>query len=282
MSEDSRAELEQVCYIAQLLNLGERFRNASTPPDAARAHRRELDRLWRLKNADRVREKNRRWRQKDPEHTRQLAREGAHRYRAKTPEKVTAYQKSYRTRNRERLNAISREYAASHRAEARARAKAWYQLHLSAEFREAERLRLRALYASSPEVRAAKARWRDRNREKHRQYLRASQAKRRAASGGYSACAWNQLVERYSGCCAYCGASGALHADHRTPLSRGGPNVIENILPACRRCNLRKGRLTEDEFRDRLAKEAAAGRSSPASAYTPSGRARAPGIPPRA
>lgn len=247
----------------------------------ARAREREIDRSWRTRNPDRVREKNRRWREKDPGHARRLSREGARRYRARAAHKVAAYQKSYRARNRGRLNAISREYAASHRDEARARAKDWYRLHLTPEFREAERLRLRALYASNPGVRLAKARWTDQNREKHRLYLRASQAKRRAASGeGYSAGAWSELVERYEGCCAYCGVSAPLHADHRTPLSRGGPNVIENILPACRVCNLRKGRMTEEEFRTRLAKEAAAGESSRrATAGTPPGREACRGIP---
>lgn len=238
---------------------GNRASNAGEAPQAARIRRRELDRLWRASNPDRVREKNRRWRERDPEHTRRLARVGARRYRAKAPAKVTAYQKGYRAHNRERLNATSREYAARHRDEARARARDWYRSHVSAEFRETERLRLRALYASNPHVRLAKARWQALNRDKHRQYVRASEAKRRAATGdGYSAGAWRDLVERYAGCCAYCGALAALHADHRTPLSRGGPNVIENILPACRDCNLRKGRMTEEEFRARLAKEAAA------------------------
>jgi len=46
-----------------------------------------------------------------------------------------------------------------------------------------------------------------------------------------------------------------LHADHRTPLARGGSNAIDNILPACAPCNLRKSRMTEPEFRARLAAE---------------------------
>jgi 5-methylcytosine-specific restriction endonuclease McrA len=63
------------------------------------------------------------------------------------------------------------------------------------------------------------------------------------------------LVELYENRCAYDGAPAPLHADHRLPLERGGTNVIENILPACRRCNLRKHLMTEEEFRARLAAE---------------------------
>lgn len=37
--------------------------------------------------------------------------------------------------------------------------------------------------------------------------------------------------------------------DHLTPLSRGGSDTIDNIVPACIECNQRKGDLTEKEFR---------------------------------
>ena len=46
-----------------------------------------------------------------------------------------------------------------------------------------------------------------------------------------------------------------LEPDHRVALSRGGSNRIENILPSCHPCNARKHRLTEAEFRARLAAE---------------------------
>jgi 5-methylcytosine-specific restriction endonuclease McrA len=48
---------------------------------------------------------------------------------------------------------------------------------------------------------------------------------------------------------------GPLQVDHRTPLARGGANMIDNILPACSRCNLKKRLMTEAEFRARLASE---------------------------
>lgn len=36
--------------------------------------------------------------------------------------------------------------------------------------------------------------------------------------------------------------------DHLTPVSRGGSNTIDNIVPACWKCNRRKGSMTEQEF----------------------------------
>lgn len=39
-----------------------------------------------------------------------------------------------------------------------------------------------------------------------------------------------------------------LHLDHKVPLSRGGNHHINNIVPACASCNLRKGTKTTEEF----------------------------------
>lgn len=37
--------------------------------------------------------------------------------------------------------------------------------------------------------------------------------------------------------------------DHLTPVSRGGSDCIDNIVPACFRCNRMKGDMDEREFR---------------------------------
>lgn len=47
--------------------------------------------------------------------------------------------------------------------------------------------------------------------------------------------------------CVYCEAP-AEHLDHIQPLSRGGRDVLANVLPACADCNLAKGSLTLAEW----------------------------------
>ena len=37
--------------------------------------------------------------------------------------------------------------------------------------------------------------------------------------------------------CVYCGVKGEMHLDHFFPLSKGGPNVLGNLVPACPKCN---------------------------------------------
>jgi len=41
--------------------------------------------------------------------------------------------------------------------------------------------------------------------------------------------------------CIYCGAKDGLSVDHLIPRSRGGPNIGDNAVQACRSCNSSKG-----------------------------------------
>lgn len=43
-----------------------------------------------------------------------------------------------------------------------------------------------------------------------------------------------------------------IHLDHIIPESRGGLTTMKNLQVTCRKCNLAKGTLSEDEFTDRL------------------------------
>lgn len=57
--------------------------------------------------------------------------------------------------------------------------------------------------------------------------------------------------------CQYCGRRPPvrdLNIDHVQPRSRGGPDSWENLVTACRVCNLRKGWRTPDEAAMRLIK----------------------------
>jgi len=52
----------------------------------------------------------------------------------------------------------------------------------------------------------------------------------------------NKLLCAGERCCAYCGAGEPeLDWEHIIPQSRGGPNVIDNMVLACRSCNASKG-----------------------------------------
>lgn len=53
---------------------------------------------------------------------------------------------------------------------------------------------------------------------------------------------WLFIKKVYNNRCAYCGKnSQKLTQDHVVPVSKGGGYTIDNIVPACRSCNSKKG-----------------------------------------
>ena len=73
-----------------------------------------------------------------------------------------------------------------------------------------------------------------------------------------------QIEQKCGGKCAYCGKdlpAKGWHVDHIDPCLRGhagigGSDGIENLNPACRRCNLWKGGMSLEEFRREIGEQA--------------------------
>jgi len=170
---------------------------------------------------------------RDPERRREYGRE----WMRRNPQKARDAMRRWRQRHPDQHNAEGRDYYARHKE------------------------RLAPYFAAY--IRA------------HRELRQAISARRRgrelAANGNHTTQEWIALLRRFDYRCAYCGAEEPLEPDHRVPLARGGTNFIENILPACHRCNSRKRLLTEEEFRSRLASDESGRASFPSLTDEPSG-----------
>ena len=152
----------------------------------------------------------------------------------KDPERQRAYAREWLKRNPQKARDAVRRWNKAHPEQRRAAKRLYYARH-----RQQHKTVMAAYHRAHPEVLRAKS--------------NAYRARARAAEGHFTSVEWRALVESYDGKCAYRGEAGPLEVDHRTPLSRGGTNSIDNVLPACGRCNREKGQLTEAEFRARLA-----------------------------
>ena len=150
------------------------------------------------------------------------------------PEERRAYGREWIRNNAEKAREAMRRWRKNHPDEHAAQSRERYA-------RDPDKVR--RIIEASPNRAAVRRAMHNRRRERVRGHP------------AFSAAEWMALVAEHAGRCAYCGASGLLHADHRIPVSRGGTNTIENIVPACARCNLRKHVMTEAEFRARLAAE---------------------------
>ena len=68
----------------------------------------------------------------------------------------------------------------------------------------------------------------------------------RLAKGIVSLKEWERIKQAYHSSCAYCGKQQErLVQDHIIPLDNDGPHTAENIVPACRSCNSKKGNREE-------------------------------------
>jgi 5-methylcytosine-specific restriction endonuclease McrA len=58
------------------------------------------------------------------------------------------------------------------------------------------------------------------------------------------------LLEKFGRKCAYCGKENIpdLEVEHIIPKTRGGSNRVGNLTIACKKCNLKKGNRTAEEF----------------------------------
>ena len=68
-----------------------------------------------------------------------------------------------------------------------------------------------------------------------------------------------RVIDRDGLWCVFCDEDlrdSEVHLDHVIPESKGGPTTYNNLQVTCRKCNLAKGTLTEEEFTKRLRQRA--------------------------
>lgn len=59
-----------------------------------------------------------------------------------------------------------------------------------------------------------------------------------------------KVFERDGCVCAICGQTEKLCVDHIFPVSRGGFTKLDNLQVLCEKCNIQKGNMTMDEFKE--------------------------------
>jgi len=150
---------------------------------------------------------------------------------------------------RQCTSAANKEWREKNRDHNKKRLAKW-----ESENKESRKIRQRKseLTESQRERKNRKMReWRKNNPEKAARHCNNKRAKRRSAEGKFTNDEWKAVVDHFSGRCVYCGEKGKMTVEHVVPLSRGGTNYIENIVPACLGCNASKGKKTVEEFLSR-------------------------------
>ncbi len=89
-------------------------------------------------------------------------------------------------------------------------------------------------------------RWRKENPLVVKAQASARRRREYSAIGSHTEQEWVEKLTNTPYCC-YCGKM-AETKDHVVPLSKGGTDFIDNIVPACRSCNCAKGASSVTEF----------------------------------
>jgi 5-methylcytosine-specific restriction endonuclease McrA len=189
---------------------------------------------WREANAERVSETRRQHYQRNKD---RVSAENAAR-RLNNPERAKQAALKYREKNREKLA----EYHKNRYLERK---------HLYAEMGA-------RWYAENKDRKNKSAsEWKKSNLDKIREYNNRRRAMRIAAGDDCTAEEATAILEAQRYICAniLCGADLTKvkkHLDHKTPLVRGGGNGANNLQWLCQKCNLSKGRLTNEEWQAKL------------------------------
>jgi len=160
-------------------------------------------------------------------------------------------QKGYYEKNREKIKKQKQKYYQENRETLLENTAIYYQenvekikqyhkeLHHSNKQRENERSK--HYYQKNKENFLLKQKRRFLEKpEVYKMYAQKRRALKESLPATLTEQEWTYLKETFNNKCAYCGEASDLAQDHFVPLSKGGPYTIENIIPACKRCNSSK------------------------------------------
>ena len=160
------------------------------------------------------------------------------------------YSKKYYERNKEHIAKRAKEWHKNNREKILKRQKMFYQENHEKLLEQKKRWR-----ENNPEYKREYKR--DKMNEYNRKYLKTEkgkanqqrgnakrQARERKIINTLTSQEWLDILKEYNYRCTYCGKefdeNNLPTKDHVIPISKGGHNTKENIVPACKSCNSKK------------------------------------------
>lgn len=149
-------------------------------------------------------------------------------YREKNKEHYSKYNKEYRIKNKERIKEHLRgkkEYISKYM-------KQWREDNKKHLMEYSRKYNIN--WRRTEKGKAGQQRGSTKRRERERNIINT------LTSGE-----WRDILKKYNFKCAYCGKDlftlfDRPERDHIIPISKGGDNIKDNIVPSCRSCNAKK------------------------------------------
>jgi len=160
------------------------------------------------KNKESIKEYQKRWRKNNPEHRKEYDKK----YRLEHRKQIEEYKKQYQKDNPEYMKGYMKKYCIKNKENHNKYNRIWQKT------------------------------------EKGKANSQRGKVKRKASEreiiNTLTSYEWIDILKQYKFRCAYCGKEFTLYdrptRDHIIPISKGGDNIKENIVPACQSCNSKK------------------------------------------
>lgn len=160
-------------------------------------------------------------------------------YKRDNREKLTKQQREARMRNHEQYLESARKRYWKNREKNLEWNKKNYYKHI-----DRRKAYNKKFYRENSErIKEHVKRWAKENPKKVLAQSHLKRARKMRAIGKYSEEEFFSLCDEFNWKCCYCDkelSKDTATVDHAIPISKGGSNFIENILPACRSCNSSK------------------------------------------
>ena len=145
--------------------------------------------------------------------------------------------------NKSRKNENNKKSRDRHLIECHARDRKYYIAN-----QEKKQEYARVYRANNKDVAAEyKRKWFENNKDKKVIQSHRRRARKLNVLNTLTSKEWNDIYNSYLGRCVYCGAA-ATEQDHIIPFYSGGTNTADNVVPACKNCNVTKGKKSLIQF----------------------------------
>ena len=151
------------------------------------------------------------------------------------------YQKQWRKRSKEVMKKQSKKYQETHVEELKEYRKNYYLQNKEVLIPKMRRYNKKYYLSRKEEIDK-----KHRNYYKQNRFLALLRCRKRRANkmqihkSKYTLDEIKCLKDKFKNKCSYCRKEKILHLDHFIPMSKGGPDCLGNIVPACKSCNSSK------------------------------------------